>query len=57
MNILANAIDAVDESHQGRSFAEFEANPNCIKVQTTLAVNHVQIAISDNGLGMSEELS
>lgn len=56
MNILANAIDAIDESNQGRSFEELEANPNCIKVQTALAVNHVQIAISDNGFGMPQEV-
>ena len=56
MNILANAIDAIDESNQGRSFAELEANPNCIKVQTTLTGNHVQIAISDNGFGMAQEV-
>ena len=56
MNILANAIDAIDESNQGRSFKELEANPNCIKVQTALAVNQVQIAISDNGFGMPQEV-
>ncbi len=56
MNILANAIDAIDESNQGRSFIELEANPNWIKVQTEIGVNHVQIAISDNGFGMSQEV-
>ena len=56
MNILANAIDAVDESNQGRSFAELVVNPNCIKVQTIFAINHVQINISDNGFGMSPEI-
>lgn len=56
MNILANAIDAIDESNQGRSFSELEAHPNCIKIQTALAVNHVQIAICDNGCGMSQEV-
>ncbi len=56
MNILANAIDAIDESNQGRSSTELEANPNCIKVQTALTGDHVQIAILDNGTGMSEEV-
>jgi signal transduction histidine kinase len=56
MNILANAIDAIDESNQGRGSAELEANPNCIKVQTALSGDQVQIAIFDNGTGMSEEV-
>lgn len=56
MNILANAIDAIDESNQSRSSAELAANPNCIKVQTALSGDQVQITIFDNGTGMSEEV-
>ncbi len=56
MNILANAIDAIEESNQSRSFIELEANPNWIKVQTTSTGNHVQISIFDNGAGMPEEV-
>lgn len=54
MNILANAIDALDESNQGRSFAEIEANPNRITMSTKVIGEQVQVAISDNGTGMSE---
>jgi signal transduction histidine kinase len=55
MNILANAIDALDESNQGRSFQEIEAHPNCITITTALVNQHwVQIRIADNGLGMPE---
>jgi signal transduction histidine kinase len=56
MNILANAIDVIDESNQGRSSTELEANPNCIKGQTALSGDQVQITIFDNGTGMSEEV-
>ncbi|MDZ7950853.1 AAA family ATPase [Nostoc sp. DedQUE09] len=56
MNILANAIDALEESNIGRSFAEIKANPNCIKITTTVATNLVQITIADNGKGMEEEV-
>lgn len=56
MNILANAIDAIDEINQGRSAAELEANPNCIKIETAFSGDYVQIAIVDNGTGMSEEV-
>jgi signal transduction histidine kinase len=56
MNILANAIDALDESIEGRNFAEIASQPNQIKIQTTLENNQVRIMITDNGKGMSEEV-
>jgi signal transduction histidine kinase len=57
MNILANAIDAVDESNNGRSFAEIQANPPRIIVKTSAEDNQViKISIADNGKGMSEEV-
>ena len=56
MNILANAIDALDESNHGRSFADIKAKPNCITITTSLENNHVKIAIADNGKGMTEDV-
>ncbi|MBD2343232.1 trifunctional serine/threonine-protein kinase/ATP-binding protein/sensor histidine kinase [Anabaena subtropica] len=56
MNILANAIDALDESSQGISLAEMEANPNRITICTRVVGEQVKIAISDNGTGMPEEV-
>ncbi|MEG3973638.1 AAA family ATPase [Microcoleus sp. herbarium8] len=57
MNLLANAIDALEESNQGRSFAEIEANPNKIAVRTSmLGDRHINITIADNGAGMREEV-
>ncbi|OYE01014.1 trifunctional serine/threonine-protein kinase/ATP-binding protein/sensor histidine kinase [Nostoc sp. 'Peltigera membranacea cyanobiont' 232] len=56
MNILANAIDALDESNNGRSFADIQAIPNCITIQTSVENEKVKIAISDNGKGMSESV-
>ncbi|MBD2198486.1 MULTISPECIES: ATP-binding sensor histidine kinase [Calothrix] len=56
MNILANAIDALDESNHGRNFEEIQANPNHITVTTSVENNLVKIAIADNGKGMSEEV-
>ncbi|MEH2056588.1 MAG: AAA family ATPase [Nostoc sp.] len=56
MNLLANAIDALDESNHGRSFAEIKANPNCIKITTSVAENLVKIVIADNAKGMSEQV-
>lgn len=56
MNILANAIDALDESNTGRSFKDIEASPNKITLKTSVENNHVKISIADNGQGMSEEI-
>ncbi len=56
MNLLANAIDALDESNQGRSFAQIQANPNQITIKTELSQNQQQcvIRIQDNGIGMTD---
>lgn len=56
MNILANAIDALDEANTDLTFAEIKANPNCITIQTSLEEDRVQIRIADNGTGMREEV-
>ncbi|MEH1790426.1 MAG: ATP-binding sensor histidine kinase [Nostoc sp.] len=56
MNILANAIDALDESNTKRSFAEIQANPNRITITTSIEDKSVRIAIADNGKGMSEDV-
>lgn len=56
MNILANAIDALDESNHGRSFEDITAHPNQIKITTVAEVQQVKIIIADNGIGMSEQV-
>ncbi|WP_442947668.1 sensor histidine kinase [Nostoc sp.] len=58
MNLLANAIDALEESNAGRTYTEIEANPNQILIQTTLTEdkNHILIRIKDNGMGMSADI-
>ncbi|MEH2126366.1 trifunctional serine/threonine-protein kinase/ATP-binding protein/sensor histidine kinase [Nostoc sp.] len=56
MNLLANAIDALDEFNHGRSFEEIKANPNCITITTSIENDLVKIAITDNGQGMNEQV-
>jgi two-component system NtrC family sensor kinase len=67
LNILANAIDALEERDLGRSHEEIKANPNFITIRTFLtnekkknlqdnSTSHVIISITDNGRGMSEEV-
>jgi two-component system NtrC family sensor kinase len=55
MNIISNAIDALDESNQQRSFAEIQQHPNRIQISTkVINENWVAIHISDNGRGVCE---
>ncbi|MBE9206862.1 AAA family ATPase [Nostoc sp. LEGE 06077] len=56
MNILANAIDALEDSDNGRNLADIQANPNRITITTDLADNFVKMKIADNAKGMSEEI-
>jgi signal transduction histidine kinase len=65
MNILTNAIDALDEYNIQRTRAEIQQNPSRIRIRTevcnssasgVLAVNQqwVRIRIADNGPGMTQ---
>ncbi|MBW4617355.1 MAG: AAA family ATPase [Desmonostoc vinosum HA7617-LM4] len=54
MNILANAIDALEESNCERNFEKIKANPNQITIKTSVENHLLKIAITDNGKGMSE---
>ncbi|MBH8561148.1 hybrid sensor histidine kinase/response regulator [Nostoc sp. CENA67] len=57
MNIVANAIDALDEYNQKRSFAEIQKQPSRISIRTeTIGDNWVSIHIADNGPGMCENV-
>ena len=58
MNLLANAIDAFEESNLGKTFVEIEANPNQIKITTNLTEDkkNILIRIVDNALGITEEI-
>jgi signal transduction histidine kinase len=57
MNLLVNAIDAIDEQNQKRTLAEITTNPSVIRVCTELVNDHeVAIRIADNGPGMTEDV-
>jgi len=56
MNILANAIDALEESNKGRIFADIQANTNRITIRTAIEGEQVKIAVSDNGCGIPEDV-
>ena len=58
MNLLANAIDALDEANEGKSYEEIKVNPNRITITTEVDAEKQQaiVRIADNGPGMSEEV-
>lgn len=57
MNLLTNAIDALNESSLKRSKADLDALPPTIWIRTqTLDNDKVAISISDNGCGIPEKL-
>jgi len=58
MNLVANAIDAIDDYNTTRSLSEMKANPSKIFIRTEVTEsNRVLIHFKDNGPGMTEEIS
>lgn len=57
MNILVNAIYAINQKYINCTFAEIQANPNQIIIQTSVTdSNLLEITIADNGIGMTSEV-
>ncbi len=58
MNLLANAIDALEEASAGRSWDDLLAHPNQVRVRTSLSTDGKQavVTIADNGPGMPPEI-
>ncbi|MEG4519203.1 MULTISPECIES: PAS domain S-box protein [unclassified Microcoleus] len=56
MNILANAIDALEEYNSKRSSKEIYCHPNRIRISTSANSDTVTIRIADNGMGINQEV-
>jgi signal transduction histidine kinase len=57
MNLISNAIDALEERDQNRTFNEIRATPSIIWINAEVLQNQwLVIRIADNGQGMSEEV-
>src|SRR6478672_7119624 len=56
MNLLSNAIDALDGYNAERSLKEISTDPSKITIQTTASAKSVTIRIADNGPGIPEPL-
>lgn len=56
MNVLANAIDALENANQDHNVADAQANPRQITITTELSQDcqFVIIRIQDNGIGMTD---
>ncbi|MGG6296902.1 PAS domain S-box protein [Leptolyngbya sp. AN02str] len=57
MNVLLNAIDALEERDRHRTLQQMNEQSRYIQIRTSLMGNDwVRIAIADNGLGMTDEV-
>ena len=57
MNLLANAIDALEERNQAQPKEVLEENPSQIQITTSLLQpDSISIHIADNGSGMPQEV-
>ena len=56
MNLLGNAIDALEEYNRKRSSKEIYANPNRIRISTSANSHTLTIRIADNGMGINQEV-
>ncbi|MEG4440642.1 AAA family ATPase [Microcoleus sp. AT9_B5] len=58
MNILSNAIDAIEESLVKSPIASISKKKSQVRIRTSVInSNQVEIRIADNGAGMTEEVS
>ena len=57
MNLISNAIDALEEWNAARSPEDIAKRPATIRISTELLQNkQISIRIADNGMGMSEDV-
>ncbi|MEG4068831.1 PAS domain S-box protein [Microcoleus sp. Pol11C2] len=56
MNILSNAIDALEDANNRKNCQEILENPSQIRIGTEVVGNFVEIKIADNGPGITEQV-
>ncbi|MFN6559351.1 MAG: sensor histidine kinase [Nostoc sp. ChiSLP01] len=54
MNLICNAIDAIEETHKNKSFKEISLNPGIIKIKTEVIGEQAILRIADNGPGINK---
>jgi len=57
MNVLVNAIDALEEVDSQRTYQEIQANPGQIRIRTAVVgTQWIEVAIADNGPGIPDDI-
>ncbi|MEH2160247.1 MAG: AAA family ATPase [Nostoc sp.] len=56
MNLIANAIDSLDEFNEHRTYADIARHPSIITIRTTVEGDVAVIRIADNGSGIGENV-
>ena len=56
MNILSNAIDALEEARSKQTNQQMPESPSQVRISTEVVGKFVEIKIADNGPGISEEV-
>jgi PAS domain S-box-containing protein len=56
MNLISNAIDALEESNQNKNYEEVDQHPNIITISTFSDDNWANIVIADNGTGIPTQV-
>ncbi|MBD1814099.1 PAS domain S-box protein [Microcoleus vaginatus DQ-U2] len=56
MNILSNAIDALEDAKSRQNCQKMLENPSQIRIGTEVVGNFVEIKIADNGPGITEQV-
>lgn len=54
MNIICNAIDAIEETHKNKTYQDITHNPGIIRIKTEVTEETVVLKIADNGPGISK---
>ncbi|MDZ7958244.1 MAG: response regulator [Aulosira sp. DedQUE10] len=54
MNLICNALDAIEEKHKNKDFNEISQHPGVIKIKTEAIGEEVIVRIADNGLGINK---
>ncbi|MBD2099170.1 HAMP domain-containing protein [Trichocoleus sp. FACHB-591] len=55
MNILVNAIDAIEETNAKRPYQELKDHPSRITIRTSMVdAGWIEVAIADNGVGIAQ---
>ncbi|BAY09852.1 sensor histidine kinase [Calothrix sp. NIES-2098] len=54
MNLICNAIDAIEDIQKNQNFEEVSRNPGVIRIKTEAIAERVILRIADNGSGIHE---